>query len=70
MKDVGLAIATLALTTLQWLRAGAISVRPRERPRVLSRYARGRRSTAFAVVTILTQAISDSPAPDVVYKTF
>ena len=70
MKDVVLATATLALTPMQWSRARAISVRPPERPRVLSRYARGRRSIAFADVTILTLVISNSPAPDVVYKTF
>jgi D-alanyl-lipoteichoic acid acyltransferase DltB (MBOAT superfamily) len=62
--------ATVGLTLLQWARAGALSVGSSGHPLVLSRYTRTAWNTALAVVTVLTLAISSSPAPDIVYKTF
>jgi alginate O-acetyltransferase complex protein AlgI len=64
------AAATIALTLLQWAHTGVMALGFAERPLVLSRYTRTAWGTALAVITVLTLVISNSPAPDIVYKTF
>jgi D-alanyl-lipoteichoic acid acyltransferase DltB (MBOAT superfamily) len=62
--------ATIVLTLGQWARAGAMKLGSPEHPLSLSHYTRTAWSTALIVITVLTLVISNSPAPDIVYKTF
>lgn len=64
------ALATLILTAGEALRRGILGVTWSDTPVLLSRYARTAWSTALVVVTVAVIVLLDSPAPEIVYKSF
>jgi alginate O-acetyltransferase complex protein AlgI len=64
------AAATIVLTLLQWARTGAMALGSRSVRWCCPAIHRTAWGTALAVITVLTLVISNSPAPDIVYKTF
>ena len=62
--------SVLILALLEALRAAALSVRRNGIPVITSRYVRTSWNTAILVVTVTIIVLLDSPAPDIVYKTF
>ena len=62
--------ATIILAGLQAARSVVARVTWNEDPIVRSRYVRTAWGTALAVVTVAVIVLLESPAPDVVYKSF
>ncbi len=65
-----LAGATLVLAALEAARSAMLLIRWGDAPAVRSRYVRTALDTAMVIVTVTLIILLDSPAPDIVYKTF
>ncbi len=65
-----LAGATVVLAAMEAVRGGVLRVRWGGAPAVRSRYVRTAWDTALVAVTAAIIVLLDSPAPDIVYKTF
>jgi alginate O-acetyltransferase complex protein AlgI len=61
---------TAILASWEWLRAALLSIKTLEAPLLISRYARVVYATALGLVALVTTALLNLPAPDIVYKTF
>src|SRR6185437_9963217 len=64
------ALATLILTAGEALRRGILGVTWSDTPVLLSRYVRTAWGTALVIVTVAAIVLLDSPAPEIVYKSF
>ncbi len=62
--------ATIMLAAMEAIRRAGLQVTWRTIPVVRSRYLRTAWGTALVVVTVATITLLNSPAPDIVYKTF
>jgi D-alanyl-lipoteichoic acid acyltransferase DltB (MBOAT superfamily) len=62
--------ATLTLAAMEAARKPALRVTWKQEPLVHSHYVRTAWDTALLVVTLTSIVLLDSPAPDIVYKTF
>ena len=65
-----LTIATVALAGLEAARDAILAIQLNGDPVVRSRYVRTAWNTAMLVITVTIIVVLDSPAPDIVYKTF
>jgi hypothetical protein len=61
---------TCILATIEWVRETALRVTWNGTPVVRSRYLRTAWATALSVITAAVVVLLDTPAPDIVYKTF
>ncbi len=62
--------ATLILSAIEMSRAALLNIRWGEAPLVYSRYLRTSWDTALVAITTTTVTLLNSPAPDIVYKSF
>jgi len=62
--------ATLTIAGMEAARNPALRVTWKQEPLVRSRYVRTAWDTSLLVVTLTSIVLLDSPAPDIVYKTF
>ena len=62
--------ATVVLAGYEAIRNWALSIQWNSRPLLLSRYVRTAWDTALITTAVLVLAITNAPAPEVVYKVF